>query len=75
MGAPTIQVTVKKFKLILAALLALVLGIIILQNTDPVETDILVWSFTMPEALLLFLVACAGAVVGTVATLWFRHRK
>ena len=50
--------------------------IIILQNTDPVETRILFTSFVMPRAVLLFVTAVLGFLCGVAATLvGVRKRK
>lgn len=59
-----------RFWLSLAA--AVVVLIVILQNTARVETRILFMSVTMPRALLLAVMLAFGFVLGVVAT---RRRK
>lgn len=60
-------------KLIISAILALLLLIVVLQNTQAVETKILFTSFTMPRAVLLFGTAIIGFVMGVLVT--FRAGK
>lgn len=60
-------------KLILVTVLALALLIVILQNTQAVETKILFLSFTMPRALLLVATALVGFVLGVLVT--FRQTR
>ena len=59
----------QKFKWIAIAVAAGTLAIILLQNTAPVETNILFMSFIMPRAALLFLTALLGFLCGVVLTL------
>lgn len=54
----------QKAKLIVAAVLALVLLIVVLQNTAAVETKVLFLTVTMPRAALLFGALVTGFVVG-----------
>lgn len=64
-----------KMKLI-GALVAVLLGIVvILQNTNPVETRLLVFSFTMPNAILLGLTLLIGIAVGMLLSLSWSHKK
>lgn len=60
-------------KLILVTVLALALLIVILQNTQAVETKILFLSFAMPRALLLVATALVGFVLGVLVT--FRQTR
>ena len=60
-------------KLILVTVLALVLIIVIMQNTQAVETKILFLSFTMPRALLLVATTLVGFVLGVLVT--FRQTR
>jgi len=46
------------------AVLGILLLIIVLQNTEPTQTEILFFSFTMPRALLLFATALTGFIIG-----------
>ena len=59
----------KRAKLI-GILTAIVLGlIVILQNTQPVETRILFIKITMPNAILLGLALLVGVVIGILMAL------
>jgi len=59
----------QKFKWTSVTVAAGLLMIILLQNTAPVETNILFLSFIMPRAALLFLTALLGFLCGVVLTL------
>jgi uncharacterized integral membrane protein len=54
------------------AVVALVVLIIVLQNTEAVQTDILFLKITMPRAVLLFGTLVIGFVLGILAS--FRRR-
>ena len=60
----------ERAKLIGLVVLALLGMVIVLQNTEPVETRILFWSITMPRAVLLFGTTMIGFALGTLATLF-----
>jgi uncharacterized integral membrane protein len=64
-------VTTKKLFAIL--ILALLLIIIVLQNTAMVETRILFFSFQMPRALLLFIMTLVGFILGVLVSI--RQKK
>ena len=53
-----------RLKLIVAGVLAIGAIVIMLQNTAPVETRLLVVTVTMPRALLLLLTMAIGFVLG-----------
>lgn len=53
-----------KFRNILLALVGLLVVIVVLQNTETVETEFLFASLAMPRALLLFLTFLLGIVTG-----------
>ncbi len=53
-----------RVKTALAVALALLLLVVIVQNTAEVETKVLLWSFTMPRALLLLVTLVLGVVLG-----------
>ena len=57
-------------KLILITLLSVVLLIVVLQNTEPVETRLLVATVTMPRAALLAITGGIGFVLGLLVALW-----
>lgn len=64
-----------KTKLIAAAVFA-VLGIIIIaQNTEPVQTHILFFHFTMPRFILLLVTALLGFAVGWLSAFGFKLKK
>ena len=63
-------------KLVVAAFAALLLLIVIIQNTEHVNTRILFWTFNMPRVVLLFLSMVVGFALGMTATLtWFSPRR
>lgn len=55
-------------KLIIGGIIVLLAVVVVLQNTDPVQTSILFFSFTVPRAFLLFSTFVAGFVVGVLWT-------
>ena len=56
-----------KIKIVVAALAAIVLIVVILQNTQQVETKLLFVTITMPRAVLLFTMLAVGFVLGMLA--------
>jgi uncharacterized integral membrane protein len=54
----------KKIKLIVAALLAVLFVVVILQNTQEVETKLLFATISMPRAVLLLTTLVVGFVIG-----------
>ncbi|MGA1607708.1 MAG: lipopolysaccharide assembly protein LapA domain-containing protein [Planctomycetota bacterium] len=67
----------KRFKIALALIAGFLLLVVILQNTDTVETRILSATIALPRAVLLFLAVLFGFVLGYAAALWrrVRHRQ
>lgn len=65
----------KRAKMIGILVLALSVGIVILQNTESVQTNILFFSFTMPRAVLLFLTALIGFIIGLLSALSVGRKK
>lgn len=61
----------KKWKIGGIAVLVLLLVIIVLQNTEAVETNILFISFQMPRALLLFGTTMIGFFIGLITSVFF----
>jgi uncharacterized integral membrane protein len=59
----------KKFKIITIAVVLLLVLIVILQNTQSVETRLLFVKITMPRAFLLMLTFLFGFIAGLLATL------
>lgn len=53
-----------RMKLVVIALLVIVVAIIVLQNTQQVETQILFLTVVMPRAVLIVLSFMAGGVAG-----------
>lgn len=60
-----------RWKLILAIAGAALFIVILIQNTSPVDTRILVWSVPLPRAILLFVTFAIGFIVGA---LWVARR-
>lgn len=54
----------KKAKIIGALVVAVLVLIVVLQNTQPVETKILFATVSMPRALLLFITLLVGFLLG-----------
>ncbi len=61
-------------KLLVALILALLCIILVVQNTETVETKILFATVSMPRALLLVLTTLVGFVVGILVA-WGWSRK
>ncbi|MFT5423694.1 MAG: putative integral membrane protein [Phycisphaerales bacterium] len=59
----------KKFKLIVAAIAVILVIIVILQNTESVQTQILFLDMQMPQALLLFVAMALGFIGGLIAAM------
>jgi uncharacterized integral membrane protein len=57
-----------KVKLVFAAVLLVLAVIVVLQNTETVETRILHLTLTLPRAALLFGAVIVGFVVGKLTT-------
>ena len=64
-----------QLKIILLALLAIMIVIVILQNTAPVEAKLLLVTLTMPRAVLLLIVALAGYVLGLLTAAVLNARR
>ncbi len=58
----------------LAGTLALLLGIVALQNSQQVDVDVLMINLTAPLIVIILVTAALGAVLGYVAPLVRRHR-
>lgn len=58
--------TDKKIKIGAISALVVIVTIVILQNTDPVTTQMLFASVEMPLAFLLFLTFLIGALAGFI---------
>ena len=55
-----------KFKIVAIAVVSLLVLIVVLQNTEPVETKILFVSVKMPRAVLLFGTSLVGFALGVL---------
>jgi len=64
----------KKLKIITIAVVLLLVLIVILQNTQSVETKLLFVKITMPRAFLLMLTFLFGFIAGLLATLRFESK-
>jgi len=54
----------RRLKYVGMAIIALLVLIIVLQNTESVRTDLLFVSITMPRAVLLFVTFVIGFILG-----------
>ncbi|QDU36517.1 hypothetical protein Mal4_08030 [Maioricimonas rarisocia] len=67
---------IQKLKIAGIVLLAVCALIVVLQNTGPVETDILFFTLTLPHAALLFGSVMVGFIIGVfVAGRMLSRRK
>jgi len=65
----------QRIKLIGSLTAVLLIVIIILQNTQPVETRILFISITMPNAILIGLTLLIGVAAGILITLTLSGKR
>ena len=65
----------KKFKAGVIVVLVAALGIVILQNREPVQTQFLLFTFTLPGIALLGLTALGGFVAGMLVVLFATSRS
>ena len=65
----------ERFKLVSIAVLIIPGIIIILQNTQPVETRILFMTITMPRAILLLVTTLIGFALGVLVSFFFQRKK
>jgi len=63
-----------RFKLIFIAILVLLGVIIILQNTDTVNTRLLFFTISMPRAILLMGTTLIGFALGILVSLFYRRK-
>lgn len=57
-----------RVKLIVAGVLALLVLIVVLQNTQAVETRVLFLSFTLPRAVWLVVATLVGFILGVLVS-------
>ena len=65
----------ERFKLVSIAVLIVLGIIIILQNTQQVETRILFMTITMPRAILLMVTTLIGFALGVLVSFFFQRKK
>jgi uncharacterized integral membrane protein len=65
----------RRAKMIGILVLALFIGIVVLQNTERVQTHIIFFTITMPRAVLLFLTALIGFIIGVLSSLLMGRKK
>jgi uncharacterized integral membrane protein len=65
----------RNLKLIVASVLAILVAILVVQNTEPVETHILFATVAMPHAVLIFISAAAGFVLGVLLTMSLKSKR
>lgn len=58
--------TIDKLKIVAVAVVALVVMVVVLQNTQAVETKLLFLKVTMPNAALLFGTLVIGFTIGVL---------
>lgn len=64
---------IKRPRLVLTFVLAVLVVIMVLQNTEAVETQVLFVTVTMPRAVLLLTTALIGFALGILTSLvWMR---
>jgi uncharacterized integral membrane protein len=64
-----------KAKMGIATTLILLVMFVLLQNSQPVETRILFWSFTLSRWVLLLTTTVIGFALGVLATLIFSKKE
>lgn len=64
-----------KFKLSVAFILIVLVVVVVLQNTDPVDTRFLFMTVTMSHAALLAITAIIGMAVGILLALIMAKSK
>jgi len=64
-----------KGKLIAILVLAVLLGIVVLQNTGTVETKFLLITVKMPQVLLLLITAGAGFCLGLLVAVVGKKKR
>lgn len=64
-----------KAKLIIAAIVAAILIILILQNSDDVEIRVLFATIIMPRAVLIVITALSGFVIGVLMAMVYSRKR
>ncbi len=64
----------KRAKIVVEVIVTLLILIVVLQNTQAVETKLLFVTVTMPRALLLIVTLLAGLILGIVSGRHYRGK-
>ena len=64
-----------KTKLIIIGVLIIIAAVVTIQNTQPVNTHILFFTFTMPRAFIMLLMALIGFAVGVFTVFHYMGRR
>ena len=65
----------KKYKIIIIAIVLLLSLIVILQNMHPFSTNFIFWKFSLPGAFLLFLTFMFGFIAGLLTAIRFESKS
>ncbi len=65
----------RDLKLIIASIVAILVVILVVQNTEPVETHLLFATVAMPHAVLIFISAAAGFALGVLLTMSMKSKR
>ncbi|MFY9984018.1 MAG: LapA family protein [Chthoniobacterales bacterium] len=65
----------RNLKIIAASVLAILVAILVIQNTEPVETHLLNTTVAMPHAVLIFISAAAGFALGVLLTMSLKSKR
>lgn len=63
-----LKVTINKLKIVGVAAVVLIVLVVVLQNTQTVETNLLFLTVTMPNAALLFGTFIVGFAIGVLVS-------
>ena len=64
-----------KAKVWIIIVIAVLLLIILVQNTGPVTLNLFFWEITMPQILLLFFSIIIGLVIGYIICLFSKRKR
>ena len=64
----------KRAQIVVEVIVTLLILIVVLQNTQAVETKLLFVTVTMPRALLLIVTLLAGFILGIVSVSHYRGK-
>ena len=65
----------RKLKIITASILVILVAIMVVQNREPVATHLLFATVVMPHAVLIFITAAVGFVLGVLLALSVNTRR